>query len=272
MPEALRPPTDVPAVRLEHVTVVLDGQVILEDVTFAVPQGAFWAIVGPNAAGKTTLLRTILGLIRPRSGRVEVFGRPPQALTAWRSRIGYVPQQHTMARRFPLRAYDVVMMGRMGGAWSFLRRPSEEDHAAVRKALERVEMLPAAQKSWHALSGGERQRVLLARALACDPWLLLLDEPTAGVDVAATRSLYHLLQDLNRHGLTILMVSHDIGVVAEVVHGVACLNRRLVAHGRPEEVLTLENLDTMYGCEAVVLYHGAVPHLVVRRHGGPSAS
>ncbi len=260
------PPPDVPAVRMEHVTVAYGRQTVLEDVNLTIPQGAFWAILGPNAAGKTTLLRTMLGLIRPRSGRVEIFGRPPEALGPWRRWIGYVPQQHMGPHhRFPIRAYDVVMMGRLPHI-GLLRRPRPEDHAQVRHALERVAMAHASHKPWFTLSGGERQRILLARALATEPRLLLLDEPTAGVDVAATQSLYELLYGLHREGITIVVVSHDVGVIAQYVNGVACLNRRLVAHGRPEEVLTDETLESMYGCEAVFLHHGRVPHLVVRRH------
>ncbi len=262
-------PPEVPAIRLENVTVGYGKQVVLEDVSLTIPRGAFWAILGPNAAGKTTLLRTMLGLLVPQKGKVEIFGRPPKQLGSWRRWIGYVPQHHQAALvRFPLRAYDVVMMGRYPHI-GLVRRPGPEDHKHVRRALKRVDMAHAAQKPWFSLSGGERQRILMARALAAQPRLLLLDEPTAGVDVAATQSLYELLRELHQEGMTVVVVSHDVGVIAQYVNGVACLNRRLVAHGRPEEVLTQETLETMYGCEAVFLHHGGIPHMVVRRHHKP---
>ncbi len=260
------PPTDVSAIRLDDVTVAYGRQVILEGVTLTIPQGAFWAILGPNAAGKTTLLRTILGIVRPQRGRVEVFGRPPRRLGSWRVWIGYVPQQHTMTPvRFPLRAYDVVMMGRYRRIGLF-RRPGPEDHRQAQAALAQVGMTHAAHKPWYALSGGERQRILLARALATRPRLLLLDEPTAGVDAAATRTLYEMLYELHRQGITVVVVSHDVGVISQYVDGVACLNRRLVTHGRPEEVLTRSTLESMYGCEVLFLHHGAVPHIVLHQH------
>jgi len=265
MADPLDIPADVPAVEMREVEVRLQGRVILQDINLRIEQGSFWALLGPNGAGKTTLLRVIVGLIRPTRGTVRVFGRPPWALGPWRRAIGYVPQFHHVDLRFPVRVKDVVMMGRYGVLGLF-RRPGPEDWQRVAEALERVGIAHLADRPLRALSGGERQRVFLARALVTQPRLLLLDEPTAAVDVAASQSLYDLLRQLHREGMTVVMVSHDVGVVAQFVDSVACLNRRLVAHGRPEVVLTADTLDEMYGCQAVFFHHmpGATPHMVVR--------
>lgn len=253
-----------PAVELQHVTVRLGELTVLDDITLQVPEGAFWAILGPNGAGKTTLLRVMLGLVRPQHGQVRLFGQPPERLRPrWRY-IGYVPQLHQVDLRFPVRVRDVVLMGRYGRLGLF-RRPTAEDHRAVGRALAQVGIADLADRPLRALSGGQRQRVFLARALVNAPRLLLLDEPTAGVDTAASEGLYDLLRRLHREqAITILLVSHDVGVVAQYVNGVACINRRLVTHGRPEEVLTEETLSSMYGCQAVFFHHGSTPHLVVR--------
>jgi len=255
--------TQTPMVELKGVTVAYGRLRVLEDVDLTVPAGAFLAIIGPNGAGKTTLVRTILGLVKPLSGTVRVFGRPPQALGALRRQIGYVPQMHTVDLRFPVRARDVVMMGRYARLGLF-RRPGRADHQAVQRAMARVGVADLADRPLGDLSGGQRQRVFLARALATEPRLLVLDEPTAGVDVQTSNSLYELLRDFQQEGITVIMVSHDVGVVSQYVDGVACVNRRLVAHGRPEVVLTEDTLAEMYGCQAVFFHHGHAPHMVVR--------
>ncbi|MFZ2097770.1 MAG: metal ABC transporter ATP-binding protein [Anaerolineales bacterium] len=251
-------------IQLEHIYVAFQNLLVLEDVSLNVSPGDFLAIIGPNGAGKTTLLKVILGLVRPVSGAVRVFGKAPWALNGGRWRIGYVPQMQSVDLNFPVRASEVVLMGRYGRI-GLVRRPSSDDRAAAHRAMDRVGIADLADRSIARLSGGQRQRVFLARALANDPDLLLLDEPTTGVDVAATESLYELLRGLHEDGITILVVSHDVGVVASYVDGVACVNRRLVAHGRPDEVLGSEELAQMYGCEAMFFHHGRVPHLVVEK-------
>ncbi len=251
-------------VELDRVTVAYRTVTVLEEVSLKVFRGSFLAVIGPNGAGKTTLLKVILGLVRPVEGTVRVFGRDPRHLGAERRAIGYVPQTAAVDRHFPLRVADVVMMGRYGRI-GLVRRPSAADREAARRAMERTGVTHLANSPLGRLSGGQRQRVLLARALACEPELLILDEPAAGVDVPATESLYELLRDLHKDGLTTLLVSHDVGVVAAFVDGVVCLNRRLVAHGRPEEVLGSEELAQMYGCAAVFFHHGRAPHMVVAR-------
>jgi zinc transport system ATP-binding protein len=256
--------TDDPIVQLEHVRVAFQDLLVLEDVSLAVAPGDFLAIIGPNGAGKTTLLKVILGLVRPASGNVRVFGKAPWELNGERRRIGYVPQVLSVDLNFPVRVSEAVLMGRYGRI-GLVHRPLSDDRAAAHRAMDRVGIADLADRPIARLSGGQRQRVFLARALANDPDLLLLDEPTTGVDVAATESLYELLRVLHEEGMTILVVSHDVGVVASYVDGVACVNRRLVAHGRPDEVLGSEELAQMYGCEAMFFHHGRVPHLVVEK-------
>lgn len=254
------------AVELENVTVTYGPTVALEDVSLRVARGEFVGVVGPNGSGKSTLLRTVLGLVRPARGRVQVLGLPVRSPGALSRRIGYVPQMAALDGRFPVHVYDVVMMGRYGQI-GLLRRPTAADRAAVERALQRVGMQHLSQRQIGELSGGQRQRVLVARALAVEPELLLLDEPATGVDPAAKGSLYELLNALHADGLTILMVSHDVGVVSQFVDQVVCINRRLVSHGRPEEALSAETLEGCYGCGAMYLSHGEMPHIVVSSHG-----
>lgn len=252
-------------IELEHVTVRYRDVVALEDVTLKVARGEFVALIGPNGSGKTTLLKVMLGLLKPVSGTVRLFGKPPEQLNGEWKRVSYVPQIPQTDPRFPIRVFDAVLMGRYAQV-GMMRRPAPADREAARKALEEVGMADLARRPIARLSGGQRQRVLVARALAAEPELLLLDEPTTGVDVGTTEGLFDLLESLHKRGMTVLVVSHDIGVVAQHVDQVACLNRRLVAHGRPQDVLTGDVLECMYGPEAAVVGHG-VPHMVVHRHG-----
>ena len=256
--------TQQPIIELNHVAVSFQDLLVLDDVSLEVPAGSFLALIGPNGAGKTTLLQVILGLVRPTVGSVKVFGRSPANLEGERRRIGYVPQVMSVDLDFPVSVAEVVMMGRYGRMGLF-RRPSAPDRAAALEAMKRVGIADLADRPIRRLSGGQRQRAFLARALANQPDLLLLDEPTTGVDVASSEGLYELLRVLHAGGITMLVVSHDVGVVASYVEGVVCINRRLVAHGRPAEVLGSEELASMYGCDAMFFHHGRVPHLVVER-------
>lgn len=253
-------------VELEHVTVCYQDLVALEDVSLQVAPGEFVALIGPNGSGKTTLVKTILGLVTPSAGTVRLFGKTPQQLNHGWQRVGYVPQIAHIDSRFPIRVFDVVLMGRYGKV-GLIRRPGPGDREATWRALERVGIADLARRPIGRLSGGQRQRALVARALATEPELLLLDEPTTGVDVGTTEGLFDVLVALHQQGVTVLVVSHDVGVVAQHVDQVVCVNRRLIAHGRPEEVLNGDVLECMYGPQAALLDHGALPHLVVRHHG-----
>jgi zinc transport system ATP-binding protein len=257
-------------IELENVSASFGDVLVLDRVVMQIRKGEFLAILGPNGSGKTTLLKCILGLIRPDSGTIRVFGKAPEDLNHDRQRIGYVPQLISVDMTFPLLAREAVLMGRYARIGMF-RRPREGDKKTALTAMERVGIRDLADRPIARLSGGQRQRVFLARALANEPEILFLDEPTTGVDPTTTESFYELLGGLHRDGITIVLISHDVGVVASQVDGVACLNRGLVGHGRPEEVLGSEEMAKMYGCDAVLFHHGKLPHLVVtRKDGGDS--
>ncbi len=250
-------------VRAEHLSVAYQDKLVLEDITFDIHAGEFWGILGPNGSGKTTLLRAMLGLNEPFSGSITMFGKNPHELGSERDRIGYVPQHAIIDFNFPIRVKDVVLLGRSRKI-GIGHRASQSDKDAVAQAMEFVEITDLADRQIGRLSGGQRQRVLIARALALQPSILLLDEPTAALDVNAAESFYEWLNNMHeKMNLTLVLVSHDVGVVSRYVSSVACLNRTLVAHGVPSEVLAGGALEKMYGCDAMLFGHGKVPHMVV---------
>lgn len=219
-----------PAVETEGLTVVLGGNVVLEDVSLCVDDGTFTAILGPNGGGKTTLLKAVLGLVPITRGSIRVLGRPVRELDAVRGRIGYVPQHLNLDAHFPATALDVVLMGAYAHAGLF-RRVGRDWRERAREILGRVGMAERADRPFGRLSGGQRQRVLIARALVARPSLLLLDEPTTGVDMVGKSDLMALLAALRSEmGLTILMVTHDVALVGSAADKVACLNRHLHWH------------------------------------------
>ncbi len=245
----------VPVVELEHVCVDIGGQRVLDEVSLRIQRGDFVGIIGPNGAGKTTLLRVLVGLVRPTCGHVRLFGTDQRAFRQWH-RIGYVPQQAAAVdARFPATVLEVVLSGRTG--LRGLGRPwSPADREAARQALEVVGVGDLHDRSIGRLSAGQLQRVLIARALASGPDLLLLDEPTVGVDRDAQDQFYALLRRLNREmGTTLVLVSHDVSVVAGEVTRLACLNRRLVFHGSPQEAMASGALAALYRAGSLVVAH-----------------
>jgi len=231
----------------DHVEFAYDGEPALIDVNLQIYRREFITVVGPNGGGKTSLLRLVLGMIRPTRGSVRVFGRPPERE---RGRMGYVPQYTRFDPLFPVTVSDVVQMGRLGRYWTGPYR--KEDREAVRAALEQVGLGALRGRSFGGLSGGQRQRILIARALATDPELLLLDEPTANVDRLATDKLYELLVELNRR-LTVVLVSHDLGVVSRFASKVVCVNRTVFTH--PIGELTGEMIRQLYGADTALVRH-----------------
>lgn len=246
LPEPSRPggATAAPAVLMEGVSAAYEGHPALEDVSFRVPAGSFAALIGPNGAGKSTCLRLLLGLVRPTRGRVEVFGHPP--LTGDSDGVGYVPQKVTIPRGLPISALDIVLMGRTATLGAG-HRPSRRDRELAHTALDQVGLADLARRRFQDLSGGQQQRVLIARALCSEPRLLLMDEPTAGLDSAARARFYALVCDLQHaRGLTLLCATHDLDVVGEHADAIILLDRTIRAQGPPAEVMVGGRLEAAY--------------------------
>jgi ABC-type Mn2+/Zn2+ transport system ATPase subunit len=234
---------------LEGVTVAYDGRPALEDITMTVPHGAQVAIVGPNGAGKSTLFKALVGLLPVRAGRVLMHDHAPGGQA---DPIAYVPQREEIDWGFPVTVQDVVMMGRYGRLGWF-RRPGAADREVVARCLDELGIAELGKRAIGELSGGQQQRVFLARALAQEPHVLLLDEPFTGVDVGAREALLSLLQRLRGRGITVLVSTHDMETAAQRFELVALLNGRLIAYGPPPEVFTPEHLSEAFGGQALFL-------------------
>ena len=238
---------------LDHVSMRYGTAPVLEDVTFTIDAGDFVGIIGPNGSGKTTLLRIILGLAAPTAGSVRLFGVAPTAFREW-GRIGYVPQRTIFDAVLPVRADEVVATGLIAARG--LSGRGGAGRGRVAEALALVGMSERARARVGTLSAGQQQRVLIARALVSNPELLILDEPTGGIDPETQTGFHALLQQLNRErGVSVVMVSHDVGVVAREVTKLACLNRRVIFCGRPQDYFSDENLTALYGAAVRVVGH-----------------
>jgi len=249
---------------IQNLNFSYNRQPVLINVGLSVQAGDFIAMIGPNGGGKTTLLKLMLGLLKPDSGQLRIFGESPREAA---HRVGYVPQDVHINKDFPVSALDVVLMGKLkpGRGWS---RHSEADRRAALHALELVEMERSCNQRIGELSGGQKQRVFVARALVTDPELLFLDEPTASIDAKGQNEFYHLLNELNKK-ITIIVVSHDLMVVSGYIKSVVCVNRHLHYHGRAE--VTAEMIEMMYDCTVqetcpVELIAHGLPHRVLHTH------
>jgi len=264
VPLAPTPPAPLatPAVAIDGVTASYGRQLALTEVTVRIEAGTLLAIVGPNGAGKSTLLKLIAGLIKPSSGTLEVLGGPPGAMA---KRVAYLPQAEAVDWDFPVTVHDVVMMGRYArlGLW---HGPGEHDRDRVAAALDQVGMAHAMDRQIGALSGGQRRRVFLARALAGEPDLYLLDEPVTGVDAGTQADLMDVLAAEARAGKTIIATTHDLIAAAGRFHQAALLSGRLIAHGDARLVLDRELLARTYGGDVLVLPAGSDPMLLDDAH------
>ena len=247
-----------PVIEIKNVWVSYDTQTVLEDINLTVYETDFLGLIGPNGGGKTTLLKTLLGLLKPDRGSIRIMGKD---VDEGRCHIGYVPQQVDLDRQFPIRVWEVVQMGLLGCRKPFSRL-SQAEKDVIQDTLEQVDMANLSQRAIGDLSVGQRQRVYIARALTSNPQILLLDEPTASVDPQVATTIYELLRRINQTA-TIIMVSHDMNAVSSYVKSIGCLNRKLHYHGNKE--VSEDALEAIYECPIDLIAHG-LPHRVLSPH------
>ncbi len=244
----MSPDWGTPLLSLDGVSASYGTQRAIDDVSLAVTSRTFLGVVGPSGAGKTTMLQILSGGLTRHSGRVE---RRPGL------RIGYVPQLQTVDWKFPVTVTECILMARTASRW--LPWPTRDDRRRADDVLDQLGIGGLGERHIRELSGGQQQRVFLARALLQDPQLLLLDEPTSGVDLRTRHEILHLLSDLHHDGLAIVITTHDLNGVAAHLPEIAFVNRRLIAVGAPESVLTPDNLEATYGARMEVLLHAGLP-------------
>lgn len=244
-----------PLIEAEHIFFHYGKEEVLQDISFVLMQGDYVGLVGGNGSGKTTLLRILLGLQRPTRGSGKLFGTPLGDFREWQ-KIGYVPQNVFRGDlNFPATVEEVVESGHLRARRTASCRFRSGACVEVERALERAGITHLMKKRIGELSGGERQRVFIARALVSEPALLILDEPTTGIDAATEEKFYAFLEELNRSGMTIILVSHDLEAIAREVKTVLCLNRRIVCSGAPENLRSRDVLNEMYGHSKHMLHH-----------------
>lgn len=239
---------------VEHLSVAYAAKIVLRDVSFQIPHGARVAVVGPNGAGKSTLFKALVGLLPLQSGQILIHGLP---LGDHKDCVAYIPQREEVDWRFPVTVQDVVTMGRFG-ARGWFARPNREDRQAVQRSLEEMGIAGLADTPISDLSGGQQQRVFLARALAQEPHILLMDEPFTGVDATTQEATLELLDRLREREVTAIISTHDLNLAASRFDAVILLNKGLVAYGAPAEVMKPENLVRAFGSSLLVMDSGVM--------------
>ena len=244
----LKPINNEPLVTCHHLSCAYGDNVVVNDVTFNVERGEFVGIVGPSGSGKTTLLRAILGMVKPLHGEVN---------TVKGTRLGYVPQVESVDWNFPVTVLEVMVMTRGQRGW--WPRITLAERRAAEDTLERLGLGGLSHRHIRELSGGQQQRVFVARALFHNPDILVLDEPTSGVDVRTRHEVLHLLADLHEQGISVLLTTHDLNGLAAHLPRLVCLNKEIIADGAPRDVLVPDVLERLYGAPMHVLEHGGMP-------------
>jgi zinc transport system ATP-binding protein len=248
-----------PLIELQHIAVDYDRKRVLRDVNLTVYEHDFLGIIGPNGGGKTTLVKTILGLLKPREGTVRFFreGAPVEEI-----KMGYLPQYNQIDRKFPISVYDVILSG-LSKQKSLFRPYTKEQRQRVQEILRQMGLEGLEQRAIGQLSGGQLQRALLGRAIIAEPDVVILDEPNTYIDKRFEARLYKLLEEINRQ-CAIILVSHDIGTVLQNVKTIACVNETLDYH--PDTEVPAEWLEEHFGCPIELLGHGSLPHRVLKCH------
>lgn len=242
-------------IEVRNVSFKYDSISVLDKISFDIKEGEYLGVIGPNGAGKTTLLRILLGLLKPDTGTIKIFGENINKLKK-RALIGYVPQKSTqVANEFPATVEEIVKSGRTARIGLF-KQCNKADKEKIEWAMETADIMDLRKKLISELSGGQRQRVFIARALAAEPRILFLDEPTIAVDAALSQKFYEFLNKLNTElGITIIFVSHDLDVIAKEVNTVLCLKQTLVCHGSTEDFMKKEHLEKLYGDKYKYIIH-----------------
>lgn len=248
-----------PLITLESISAAYDHQIVLRDVNLSIYEHDFLGIIGPNGGGKTTLIKVILGLLKPASGQMHFTqaGKPVSSIT-----MGYLPQYNSIDHKFPISVEEVILSG-LSSRKSLLSRFTAQEKEKARQIISRMGLEGLASRSIGQLSGGELQRVLLGRAIISDPQVVILDEPSTYIDKQFEAKLYELLAEINEE-CAIVLVSHDIGTVLQNVTSIACVNETLDYH--PNTEISEEWLEKNFHCPIEVLGHGAIPHRVLRKH------
>lgn len=244
----------VPIFDIKNMSFVVKGQTILSNISLEIFRSEYIAIIGPNGGGKTTLVRMLLGLEKPTSGEVKIYGKKLSSFREWH-KIGYVPQRASQIdASFPATVLDIVKMGRVSQKKIFGKLDAN-DIKLVDDAMAKMDIVDLKEKMIGTLSGGQRQRVMIARALASKPEILILDEPNTGVDVASQKNFYALLRELNKkEGITIVFITHDIGVIADDIARLFTINQKAVICNNPKQALSCEEMSELYGIDAHLLH------------------
>ncbi len=250
----------VPIFDVDNLNFEVRGQKILSNISLQIFNGDYIAIIGPNGGGKTSLIRMLLGLNKPISGDIKLYGKKQSEFKEW-SKIGYVPQRASLVdANFPATVLDIVKMGRTAKR-SLFSRMSDEDNSAVEDAIIKMDIKDLKEKMIGTLSGGQRQRVMIARALASKPEILILDEPNTGVDARSQKRFYALLAKLNKdENMTILFITHDIGVIADDIGRLFTINQKATICNNPKEALSCEDMTELYGVEAHLIHNHKHDH------------
>ncbi len=250
----------VPIFEVRNLYFNVHEQKVLSNISLEIFEGEYIAIIGPNGGGKTTLIRILLGLNKPTSGDVKIFGKKIKNFKEW-YKIGYVPQRASLIdENFPATVEDIVSMGRTAKRSLFATK-SHEDREAIEDSMQKMDVLNLRDKMVGTLSGGQRQRVMIARALASNPKILILDEPNTGVDAISQQRFYTLLAKLNREeNITILFITHDIGVIVDDIQRLFTINQKATICNNPKQVITCNEMTELYGVDAHLIHNHKHEH------------